>query len=154
MNPRVRDETGVFARPMLYTESTAVPQVATAGTPGAGGAIPRLTAYEPPLSGSSEFTIGVDGGRPSASARALLALADPAGASTPALVSVDFALSGLGAGSTDLPLPTRAEVGDAWVYLRVYVEDPAAAGGWSASQSVRFQLIGPADTLWTHGFED
>ena len=40
------------------------------------------------------------------------------------------------------PLPSRAQVGDAFLYLRVYVQDAAAAGGWSASGSARFQLIG------------
>lgn len=153
-DPRVRDETGPFARPLLYTESSAVPQAFSPGMPGSGGATPRLTAQEPPLSGSGDFTLGVDGGRPAAPARVLLALTDPSSPSMPALASVDMVLSGLGAGSINLPLPTRSAVGDAWIYLRVYVEDPVAAGGWSASQSVRFQLIGPEDALWAHGFED
>jgi len=151
---RVQNETGPFERPMLYTESSAVPQPSSPGTPGTGGAIPRLTAYEPPLSGSSEFTLGVDGGLPSAPARAVLALSDPTAATASALASIDFTLSGLGAGSVELPLPSRAQVGDAFLYLRVYVQDAAAAGGWSASGSVRFQLIGQDDALMLNGFED
>lgn len=151
---RVQNEIGPFERPMLYTESGAVPQLSSPGTPGSGGAIPRLTAYEPPLAGSSDFTLGIDGGLPSAPARAVLALADPGSPTAPALASVDFTLSGLGAGSIDLPLPSRADVGDAFLYLRVYVQDPAAAGGWSASASVRFGLIGEDDRVWGNGFED
>ena len=54
----------------------------------------------------------------------------------------------------ELPLPSRAQVGDAFLYLRVYVQDAAAAGGWSASGSVRFQLIGQDDALMLNGFED
>ena len=153
-DPRVQAETGPFERPMLYTESTAVPQPASAGTPGSGGAIPRLTALEPPLSGSSEFTLGIDGGLPSAPARAVLALVDPTAPTAAAVASVDFVLSPLGAGSVELPLPTRAQVGEAFLYLRIYVQDPAAAGGWSASGSVRFQLIGEDDALMLDGFED
>ncbi len=153
-DPRVQNETGPFARPQLYTESTAVPQASSQGIPGSGGAIPRLTAYEPPLVGDSGFTLGVDGGLPAAPARALLALSDPASATASALRSIDFSLSALGAGSIDLALPTRTEVGDALLYLRVFVQDPAAPGGWSASGSVAFRLIGPDDELWASGFED
>lgn len=152
-DPHVQAETGPFARPMLYTESTAVPQPASAGTPGSGGAIPRLTALEPPLSGSSDFTLGVDGGLPSAPARAVLALGDPTAPDVAAVASIDFTLTPLGAGSVELPLPSRADVGDAFLYLRVYVQDPAAAGGWSATGSVRFQLIGEDDALMLDGFE-
>lgn len=153
-DPRVQSETGPFQRPALYTESASVPQPATVGTPGTGGAVPRLTAYEPSLSGSDDFTLGVDGGLPSAQARALLALSDPTDVTATALASVDFTLSGLGAGSVELPLPSRAAVGSADLYLRVYVQDPAAVGGWSATGSVRFQLIGADDALMLDGFED
>lgn len=152
-DPRVQDETGPFVRPALYAESAGVPQPWSSGTPGIGGATPRLTAIEPPLAGSAEFTIGVDGGRALANAVAVLALADPTSAQAPALATLPLALSNLGAGTIEVPLPTRAEIGSAWLYLRVYVEDVAAAGGWAATGSVRFQLIGPDDALLANGFE-
>lgn len=152
-DPRVRDETGPFARPLLYAESTRVPQRSTPGMPGLNGAVPRLTAIEAPILGGLEFTIGVDGGRGLAQALAVLALEDPDSVQTPALLSRGLTLSSLGAASVDLALPGDRTLLGQTLYLRVFVVDPAAFDGWSATQSVRFELLDDGELLLASGFE-
>jgi cytochrome c peroxidase len=141
-DPRVRDETGPFVRPLLYTESDAVPRPGVAGTPGAGGRVPRLIAIEPPLAGRPDFTIGVDQGRPNAKALAILAVDVPTRVDAPAILKVPFALSNAGSGSIDLALPAGTAFTDRRLHLRVFVADEAAKGGWAASGSVDFRLVG------------
>lgn len=151
---RVRDETGPFARPALYSDSNRVPQVVRAGTPGISGATPRLTAIEPPLAGSSSFTIGIDGGRGSAQATVVLATSDPAAPDAPVLLTQTVQLSPLGAGSVHLALPNDGNLEGVPLYLRVFVADGAAAGGHSATASVRFTLLGIDDFVLRNGCED
>jgi cytochrome c peroxidase len=150
---RVRDETGPFARPTLYSESGDVPQPVRAGTPGSGGITPRLIAVEPPLAGSSDFTIGVDQAPAGAAVRVLLDVADPVAAGDPAYMVREATLSAQGMLSLDLTLPD----GEAWagqpLYLRVFVADPNASDGWSATRTVRFNLLGVQAWLFASGFE-
>lgn len=153
-DPRALNETGPFERPMLFSESPYVPQPASAGTPGQGGATPQLYAAEAPLAGSGDFTIGLDRGRALATARVLLALVDPTSVDTPALLQQDLALDSNGSGSAHLNLPNRADLQGVTLYLRVFVEDAAAAGGWSSSNSVSFQLLEISDQVFQQGFED
>lgn len=153
-DPRAQNETGPFERPMLFSESPYLPQAASAGTPGLGATTPRLFAAEPPLAGSSEFTIGVDRGRALAAARAVLSLSDPTSADAPAVLTQNFALTSSGSGSMHLALPNDANLQGATLYLRVFVEDAAASGGWSSSNSVSFQLLEINDQVFQQGFED
>lgn len=152
-DPRVRDETGAFARPTLYSESSSVPQPVRAGVPGSGGITPRLVAIEPPLAGRADFTIGVDQAPANAAVRVLLDVADPAAAGGPAYMVREATLSAQGMLSMDLALPD----GEAWagqpVYLRVFIADPNAADGWSSTQTVRFNLLGVQPWLFASGFE-
>lgn len=152
-DPRVRDESGPFARPALASESGLLPQPGTAGTPGLNGATPRLTAIEAPLAGSAEFTIGVDGARAAAAALAIVALSDPTGVNTPRVIEKGFNLSAQGSGSINVDLPNGAAYAGQVLHLRVYVQDAAAAGGWAATNSVRFQLLGTAEDILRDGFE-
>lgn len=151
---RARDETGPFEHPMLFSESALAPQAAGAGSAGLGGLLPRMTAVEPPVAGSNEFTVGIDFARANASARALLALSNPASVSASTLLQVDFTLDGSGSGSVNLDLPSDSSLQGQTLYLRVFVEDAAAAGGWSASNSVSFQLLELDNQLFRNGFED
>ena len=151
---RARDETGVFERPMLFSESPFAPQAASAGTAGLAGLVPRLTAIEAPLAGSNAFTIGVDFGRGLANARAVLSLSDPSQVDASAVLSQDFSLSQSGSGSVHLNLPNDVALQDQTLYLRVFVADAAAAGGWSSSNSVSFRLLEINDLLFAQGFED
>lgn len=150
---RARDETGPFERPMLLSESPFAPQPASAGTPGQNGVTPLLVAIEPPLAGSSEFTIGVDYGRSLAPARALIALSDPLQVTADALLLREFALAADGSASLHLDLPNRGDLQGQSLYLRVFVEDPAADGGWSSTNSVRFQLLEISDQVFSDDFE-
>ena len=114
----------------------------------------RSIAIEPPLAGNSEYTIAVERGRLLANARVLLALADPADVNAPALLQQDLVLDGNGSASLNLSLPNRADLQGQTLYLRVFVEDAAAAGGWSSSASVSFQLLEINDLVYGQGFED
>lgn len=152
-DPRVRAETGPFARPMLYTESAAVPRPGVPGMPGAGGLVPRLTAIEPPLAGEDGFTIGLDRARPNGKAVAVLAFDVPSSPQGDAILSVPFTLSNVGSGTVDLGLPgDKAYLGRA-LHLRVFVADDAAAGGWAASGSVDFRLLDLRPAIFASGFE-
>ncbi len=151
---RAQNETGPFERPMLFSESPYLPQPASAGTPGLGGNTPRLIAIEAPIAGAHEFTIGIDHGRTLAPARALLALTDPVSVSSPLLQQQNFSLDSSGSASMHLDLPNGANLAGQTLYLRVFVEDADAAAGWSATNSVRFQLLEVSDAVFGHGFED
>lgn len=151
---RARDETGPFERPMLLSESPFLPQTAGAGVAGTGGATPRLTALEAPIAGSSDFTIGVELGRSLAPARVLLALSDPASPTAPSLLQQDFMLQTDGSASLNLSLPNRADLQNQTLYLRVFVDDAAAAGGWASSASVSFQLLEINELVFATSFED
>jgi len=151
---RARDETGVFVRPMLFSESPFVPQSVSVGTPGQGGLIPRLIATEAPLAGSNAFTIGVDFGRAQANVRAVLAVSEPTEVGAAALLQQNFTLSAAGAGSAHLNLPNDEALQGQTLYLRVFVEDAAASGGWSSSGSVSFMLLEINDQVFAQGFED
>jgi len=39
------------------------------------------------------------------------------------------------------------------LYLRVFIADAAAAGGFSATPSVRFRLLGGESDVFVNGFE-
>jgi cytochrome c peroxidase len=153
-DPRAQNETGPFERPMLFGESPYLPQPASAGTPGLGGDTPRLIAIEAPIAGTSEFTIGIDYGRPLAPARTLLALTDPTSVNAPVLQQRNLDLDSNGSASLHLDLPNGAGLAGQTLYLRVFVEDANAAGGWASSNSVSFQLLEISDAVFGHGFED
>jgi hypothetical protein len=146
IDPRVVAESGPFERPQLYSESTAVPRTVSAAI--AGG--PRLIALEPPLAGRAGFTLGIDGGAANANARLLLDVSEPIQPDTPSLLRQDFALSPQGSASLDLVLPAAS--GQA-LYLRVFVFDATAPGGWRASESKRIELIEVDTAVFTDGFE-
>lgn len=152
-DPRVRDETGPFARPQLFAGSARAPQPASAGTAGGGGVVPRLIAIEPPLAGGNDFTIGLEGGAAAALATARLALADPQALSGPALQDVQFTLDAAGNGSINIPLPDDASLADVPLFLRVFVADAGATGGVASSNSVSFRLEGLSPDLFGNGFE-
>ncbi|WP_395791511.1 cytochrome-c peroxidase [Aquimonas sp.] len=146
IDPRVVAESGPFERPQLYSESTAVPRTVSAAI--AGG--PRLIALEPPLAGRAGFTLGIDGGAANANARLLLDVSEPIQPDAPSLLRQDFALSPQGSASLDLVLPAAS--GQA-LYLRVFVFDATAPGGWRASETKRIELIEVDTAVFTDGFE-
>lgn len=60
-DPAVANETGVFSRPTLYSESARRPITIGAGTAGTGGETPRMIAVEPPRIGNDNCTLASDG---------------------------------------------------------------------------------------------
>lgn len=61
-DPRLAARTAPFDRPTLYSESTSVPAHYGAGTPGTGGFVPSLVAFEPAVIGNPRWSFGIDSG--------------------------------------------------------------------------------------------
>jgi cytochrome c peroxidase len=140
---RVAAESGPFARPRLFAESTRAPQAVGSGVAGSGGRVPRLVAVEPPFAGAS-FTVGIDGGLAGAEVRLLLSLQDAGNVNAEALQRSSATLSAQGSVSVTLTLPSDTTLADRELWLRAFVADPAAPGGWAATASARFTVLGLA----------
>jgi cytochrome c peroxidase len=151
-DPRVAAGSSPFDRPMLYTESTRVPAPAGAGTPGAGGNVPTMTAFEPPLVGNPSFTVAVSNALGGAQAVLVVDLNDPGTGpnvpSTGSFARVGLQLAGSGAGrgfgSVSLRIPDSAALVGQTFYGRWFVSDPAAAGGVSVSPAFKMTVFGEA----------
>jgi cytochrome c peroxidase len=152
-DPRLLAGSGPFARPQLYGESAAVPQPSGSAVAGSGGRLPRLIALEPPLAGEAGFTVAVENAAAGASARVLLDLQQPASADSPALRRVDLTLSAQGDGSVDLALPDEPALAGQELFVRVFIADAAAPGGWSATPAARFRLLGLATGIFADSFD-
>jgi cytochrome c peroxidase len=151
-DPRVAAGSAPFDRPVLYSESTRVPQITGAGTPGAGGAVPRVTAIEPPLVGNPAFTVAVSNALGGAQAVLVVDANDPGTGpsipSTGSLTRVGVQLSGSGAGqgsgSVSLSIPDSAALVGQSVFGRWFVTDPAAPGGVAVTPAFRMTIFGEA----------
>ncbi|MBV9927865.1 MAG: DUF4214 domain-containing protein [Acidobacteria bacterium] len=149
-DPRVAAGQTPFERPMLYTESTRVPALTGAGTPGSGGGVPTMIASEPPLAGNPNFTIAVSNALGGAQAVLVVDRNDPgAGPSVPSTgsfarvgVQLNGGGAGQGTGSVSLQIPNSAAFVGQTFYGRWYVTDAAAAGGVAVSAAVRFTVFG------------
>lgn len=153
-DPRLVAESGPFERPQLYAESSAVPQPIGEPAAGSGGRLPRLIALEPPLAGSEAFTVAVENAAANAPARALIDLVLPNDAEANAVVAAHFTLSGQGAGSVNLPLPGDRLLAGQDLYVRIFVADPEAPGGWAATPAARFRLLELSSDIFGDGFGD
>ena len=153
-DPRVAAGSSPFDRPMLYTESTRVPALTGAGTPGSGGNVPVLTAIEPPLVGNPGFTVAVSNALGGAQAVLVVDRNDPGtGPNIPptgSFARVGVQLSGGGAGrgfgSVSLQIPDSASLVGQTFYGRWFVSDPAAAGGVSVTPAFKMTVFGEATT--------
>jgi cytochrome c peroxidase len=151
-DPRVAAGSAPFDRPMLYSESTRVPQITGAGTPGTGGAVPRVTAIEPPLVGNPSFTVAVSNALGGAQAVLVVDSNDPGTGptipSTGSLARVSVQLSGSGAGqgsgSVSLSIPDSAALVGQTFFGRWFVTDPAAPGGVAVTPAFRLTIFGEA----------
>ncbi len=149
-DPRVAAESAPFHRPSLYSESELVPRVEGAGVPGAGGAVMQPVAFEPPLTGNPDFTLGVTGGLPGALAVLVADDVDPAsGSGIPAAGSLarlttvlEAAGPGAGSGSVTFAIPPDPALEGRTFFARWFVSDPAASGGVAISPLVRFRVFG------------
>jgi cytochrome c peroxidase len=152
-DPRVRDESGPFARPRLFSESGAQPTPASAGTAGSAGLVPRLVAVEPALAGGREFTIGVEHGLAGAAALARIDPLEPIDAGAPSAIEQPLVLDAEGRASVDIELPSDAALLGRELFLRVFIADPQAAGGWASTNSARLRLVDLDAVLFNDGFE-
>ena len=152
-DPRVEAESGpLFDRPMLYSESARVPEIAGTGTAGAGGVIPQVVAIEPPFTGNPSFTVGLFAAPAGAQAVLVVDEADPgAGPEIPAsasfareTVTVAAAEDGSGHGyaSVSLSIPDDTSLIGTTLFGRWFVLDGAAAGGVSATAAFRMTIFG------------
>jgi hypothetical protein len=147
---RVRLELPPFDRPHLYTESNHVPTIAGAGRAGTGTITPDAIALEPPLVGNPSFTVAVRDGLGAAFAVVVIGATDPGvGSSVPvngSFARVEVTLAGSGAGngygSANLSIPNNPALIGQTFYGRWYVNDPAAANGFSVSKLFQFTIFG------------
>ena len=154
-DPRVRDELPPFDRPMLYTESSRVPQVSGTGRAGAGNIVPQVYAIEPPLAGNPSFTVGVANALGSAQAVLVIDAADPgvgnsipaSGSFTRQTVSLSGNGNGNGYGSVSLAIPNDTNTVGRTFFGRWYVTDASAANGFSVSQVFQFTVFGEANSV-------
>ncbi|MBK9163968.1 MAG: VCBS repeat-containing protein [Acidobacteria bacterium] len=147
---RVANETGVFDRPVLYSESNRVPVVAGTGRAGAGGTVPKVIAIEPPLVGNPSFTVAVANTVPGAQAVLVIGEDDPGvGTSIPAIGSfaretttTNSSGTGIGYGSVSIAIPDNANLIGRVFFGRWYIADPLAVNGFSVSQVFQFKIFG------------
>lgn len=154
-DPRVAAGTGQFDRPMLYSESSRVPQVTGSGTVGTGGNVPQVTAIEPPVVGNPSFTVGVSNALGGTQAVLVIDSNDPGtGPGIPASgsfarVLVQLAGSGAGQGFGSVSLRIRDDaslIGSSFVG-RWFVSDPNASGGVAVTPAFRFTIFGEANSV-------
>lgn len=151
-DPRVTEQSGVFERPQLYTESNRVPQVIGTGRGGSGGFTPAIDLISPPVAGNTNFTVSVAGALGSTNAVLIIDSVDPGvGTSIPVTGSIGrFSAvtnntgGGNGWASLSIDLPATAAVVGRTFFARWYVSDPGAPNGFSVSPASRFTVFGDA----------
>lgn len=149
-DPRVAAQIAPFHRPSLYSESELVPRIVGSGVAGSGGALPQPVAFEPPITGNPDFTLGVSGGLGGASAVLVVDDIDPAsGGGIPAsgsLARLSTTLAGAGAGggsgSLTFAIPLDPALQGRTFFARWFISDPGASGGVAISPLVEFQVFG------------
>jgi cytochrome c peroxidase len=156
---RVATGAAPFDRPMLYTESSRIPQIIGGGSAGSGGNIPQVTAIEPPIVGNPTFTVGISNALGGAEAVLAIDSHDP-GAVPPASAALhrsQIHLSGSGAGqgfaSVPVAIPDSSAVVGVTFFGRWYVTDPNAAGGAAVSPLFKFTVFN-ASTAATAAIDD
>lgn len=153
-DPRVAAELPPFDHPTLYTNSDRVPIVTGEGSPGSGGFVPHMVAFEPPMLGNDNCTVGVSAGLGGARAFLVIDTIDPGeyflnnnytirtesriAGRVHALHGSD---AGEGTGYTILNIPANEGLdGSVW-FARWFVEDPQALGGWALSPPCEIKLF-------------
>lgn len=149
---RVANELPPFDRPVLYAQSTRVPQIVGADRPGSGGVTPQIRAISPPIVGNPNFTVSVSRGLGNAAAVLVVDSVDPGVASSIpaegnfARVETNTQTTGAGNGwaSASLQIPDSQAIVGQTFFARWYIADPAAPNGFSVSQAARFTVFGEA----------
>lgn len=149
---RVSSQAAPFDRPILYSESSRVPQITGTGTVGTGGLVPQIMAIEPPLVGNPSFTVAVS--NTLANAQSILVIDDndpgtgPVVPSTASFARVNVQLlsnpSGIGYGSVSLAIPNNPAMVGRTFWGRWFVLDSAAPNGLAVTQAFKFTVFGEA----------
>jgi cytochrome c peroxidase len=161
-DPRVAAGAAPFDSPMLYSESTRVPQVLGSGTQGSGGNVPQVSANEPPLAGNPSFAVGVSNALGGATAVLVIDSNDPGtGPAIPATASfarVSVQLSGTGAGqgfgSVSLLIPANPALIGSTFFGRWYVQDASGAGSVAITPAFKFTVFGDATAIGPNPIDD
>ncbi|MEQ1605588.1 MAG: cytochrome c peroxidase [Pyrinomonadaceae bacterium] len=151
-DPRVAAEGERFDRPLLYMESSRVPQITGIGRAGSNSVTPQIKAISPPLVGNPNFTVSLSSALGNAPATLVISETDPdVGSSIPATgsfarVVTNTQNTGAGNGwvSVSLPIPNSTAVAGRTYFARWYVQDGGAAFGFSVSPAARFTVFGNA----------
>ena len=153
-DPRAAAESGAFARPALYTESSRVPSIVGSGVAGAAG-VPAIGAIEPPLLGNRNFTVSIANVANGAHATLVVSRVDPGVAA--AIPSADFATKTLvlaaTTGSVNIDLGDDPTLSGQTLYGRWYVEDASAPNGLAISPAFAATVFGTSPTLFRDDFE-
>lgn len=140
-DPRLVTESTPFDRPMLYAESSRVPQVSGTGLAGSGGFVPQIKIISPPYVGNPNFTVSVSSALGGANGTLVIARVDP-GTTFPRrsrldLKRADIVTANTGAGngwaSVSLALENLPRTRATTFYARWYIVDPSVPGGYAVS---------------------
>jgi|CXWL01.1.fsa_nt_gi hypothetical protein len=119
-----------------------------------------MTALEPPLLGTTNFTVCVSQALGGALATLVVSSTDPGVQSSIPVANfaeLSVALSGSGAGqgygSVNLTLPDIPGVLGGTLYGRFYVADPGAENGYAVTPAFVITIFGESDRLGFDGFE-
>jgi cytochrome c peroxidase len=150
-DPRVASASAPFDRPLLYSESSRVPQTIGSGTTGSGGNIPQVTVKEPPIIGNPNFTVAVSNALGAAQATLIIDSKDPGTGLAPASASFNRSVinlsgsgAGQGSGSVSLQIPNDTSLLGSTFYGRWYIADANAGGGVAVSPAFQFSIFGGA----------
>ncbi len=157
-DPRVAAGLPPFDRPTLFSESSRAPTAYGFGAAGSNGRVPAMIAPEPPLLGSTRFTMAIEGAAPGSAAVLLLDLARGNGApiagipawvaGSPALgVAPLGALAGGGPGgawiSWSTALPTDPALATRQLFTQAAILDPGMPGGLASTAGLEIRWLAP-----------
>jgi hypothetical protein len=133
-------------------ESDRKPLIIGTGRAGSGSITPQIKAISPPVVGNSQFTVSIAAALGNAQATLVIDSTDPGvGSSIPSTASLARVVTntqntgaGNGWASVAVSIPNSTTVVGRTYFARWYVQDPAAAGGFSVSPAVQFTVFGNA----------
>ncbi|MCS6873415.1 MAG: FG-GAP-like repeat-containing protein [Pyrinomonadaceae bacterium] len=147
-DPRVLYEQAPFDRPILYTESSRVPQIYGNGIAGSGGFTPKPKVVEPAFSGNQSFTVGIWKALGGAQAILVIDSNEPglssiptSGSFTRQVINLSGSGAGNGYGSITLSIPSDPNFVGKTFYGRWYVIDASAPNGFAATPIFKFTIF-------------
>lgn len=157
-DPRVSAEQAPFDRPSLFSSSERVPLIIGNSVAGSSGS-PNISAIEPPILGSTNFTVALTQARANAEVALIVSATDPGETVTATgLPLADFArvnavTDARGFASLQLRLPNMQRWAGRNLIGRIYVSDSSVANGFAVTKAFQITLFGESDVLSADGFE-